>query len=43
MRATAFDAFVQDLELLLSSFEPSLTTIRQAFAGLAGMAVIWFL
>ena len=43
MRATAFDALLQDLELLFSAFEPSLTTIRAAFAGLAGLALIWFL
>ena len=43
MRATTFDAFLRDLELLLSAFEPSLTTIRLAFAGLACLAVIWFL
>ncbi len=43
MRATTFDALLQDLELLLSAFEPSLATIRTAFAGLAGLALIWFL
>ena len=43
MRATTFDALLQDLALLLSAFEPSLTTIRVAFAGLAALAVIWFL
>ena len=31
------------LKLLLSTFEPSLSTIRLAFAGLAAMAAIWFL
>ena len=42
MRATTLDALLQDLELLLSAFEPSMTTIGAAFAGLAGLAVIWF-
>ncbi len=43
MRATTFDALLQDLELLCSAFEPSLTTIHAAFAGLAGLALVWFL
>ena len=43
MRATTFDALLQDLELLLSAFEPSLSTIGAAFAGLAALALIWFL
>ncbi len=43
MRATTLNAFLQDLELLFSAFEPSLITIRAAFAALAGLALIWFL
>ncbi len=43
MRTTTFDALLQDLELLFATFEPSLATIRLAFAGLAAMALIWFL
>ena len=43
MRATPFDALLRDLELLFSTFEPSLATIRLAFAGIAAMALIWFL
>ncbi len=43
MRATILDTFLRDMELLFSTFEPSLATIRAAFAGLAGLALIWFL
>ncbi len=43
MRTTTFDAFLRDLELLFATFEPSLSTIRMAFAGLATLALIWFL
>ncbi len=43
MRTTTFDALLRDLELLFATFEPSLSTIRLAFAGIAAMAVIWFL
>ena len=43
MRATTFDALLQDLDLLFAAFEPSLTKIRAAFAGLAGLALVWFL
>ena len=43
MRSNAFDALLQDLELLFQTFEPSLATVRLAFAGLAALAVIWFL
>ena len=43
MRTTTTDALLRDLELLFATFEPSLTTIRLAFAGLAAMALIWFL
>ena len=43
MRDTPIDAMRQDLELLLPTFEPSLATIRTAFAGLAALALIWFL
>lgn len=43
MRATTLDAFLQDLELLLSTFEPSLATIRAALAGIGTLALIWFL
>ena len=43
MRATTFDALLRDLELLFATFEPSLSTIRLAFAGLAALALIWFL
>ncbi len=43
MRATTFDALLQDLDLLFAAFEPSLTKIRAALAGLAGLALIWFL
>ena len=42
MRTTTFDALLRDLELLFSVFEPSLATIRAAFAGLAALAAIWF-
>ena len=43
MRATTLDAFLRDLELLISAHEPSLSTIRAAFAGIAALAWIWFL
>ncbi len=43
MRRTTFQALTLDLELLLSSFEPSLATVRLAFAGIGAMALIWFL
>ncbi|MEM7584091.1 MAG: hypothetical protein AAF560_11960 [Acidobacteriota bacterium] len=43
MRNTTLDALAQDLELLFSTFEPSLTTVRLAFAGIGAMALIWFL
>ncbi len=43
MRATTLNALMQDLELLFAAFEPSLVKIRTAFAGLAGLALIWFL
>ncbi len=43
MRTTTFDAMLRDLELLFATFEPSLSTVRLAFAGLGAMALIWFL
>ncbi len=43
MRSNTFGALLRDLELLFSAFEPSLATVRMAFAGLTAMAVIWFL
>ncbi len=43
MRTTTFDALLRDLELLLAAYEPSLTTIRMAFAGLVALALVWFL
>ncbi len=43
MRRTTYHALTQDLELLFSSFEPSLATVRFAFAGIGAMALIWFL
>lgn len=43
MRATTLDALLRDLELLISANEPSLSTIRAAFAGIAALALIWFL
>ncbi len=43
MRATPFSALMEDLELLLPTLEPSLTTVRLAFAGIAAMALFWFI
>ena len=43
MRTTSYDALLRDLELLFANFEPSLSTIRLALAGLLAMALIWFL
>ncbi len=43
MRATTLDALLHDLELLFATFEPSLSTVRAAFAGIAALALIWFL
>ena len=43
MRTTTFDALLRDIELLLSAFEPSLMTIRTAFAGIGALALIWFI
>ena len=43
MRTTTLSALMADLELLFSTFEPSLTTVRLAFAGIAAMAVFWFI
>ncbi len=43
MRSNAFNALRRDLELLSLTFEPSLATVRLAFAGLTAMAAIWFL
>ena len=42
MRTNTLAALLEDMELLFSNFEPSLTTVRLAFAGIAAMAVVWF-
>ena len=43
MRTNTFEAIVHDLELLFSRSVPSEDTVRLAFAGIAAMAVVWFL